>query len=577
MRITLPPTIAVVACLWCSLNLRSSEAADYFLTLGGGYEPTGNQVSLERNVIFQQGVLAEKRPDKPVHDIYFSDGDSELPDLQYRDPEFEKKCPRARRMMAELLGDPNSMDLVYRNHAIPNVRGPADPNAIRRRMRDLSREVKAGDRLIIYATGHGGPADEYQAYEHQYDEEDPAPWSDDEEPSESDYNHYDTSLYFWDGESITASEFSDWLNRFPKDVSVVLVMVQCYSGGFAHTIFHGADADLGLVPHARCGFFSQLHDRAAAGCTADVNEADYQEYSSFFWAALAGRTRTGESVTTADYDQSGIVSFAEAHAYAIIESDTIDVPVRTSDALLRKYSQSDKHHKQSDGGEETPTSPLSKLFGGLTGATDTQQSHQLLELSGTLDKLLAFARPDQRAILEQLPAKLELKDNSTIEVIRLKLTHVNSKGKAAGAKLAMASSAYTTALERIQEDLRSTWPELATPGSPLMMALASDRADEFISHVEQLGTYDSLCAARERVETLSNEHQEVMHQEAKLQRLLRTAENVVLAANISHIAPQEIVDRYAQLVALEEGTLIGSASEPATPDGGVSQAEAVGK
>ncbi|MEX2169357.1 MAG: hypothetical protein WD851_08600 [Pirellulales bacterium] len=546
---------AVVVCYWCSPNAQSLQAADYFLTVGGGYGPAGNQVSLERNVIFQQGVLAEKRPDKPVHDVFFSDGDNELPDLQYRDPEFEKTCPRAQRMMAELLGDPNSMDLVYRNHEIADIRGAAAPNAIRRRLRDLSREVKSGDRLIIYATGHGGAADQYQSYEYESDESDPTPWSDDEETSEQEYNHYDTSLYFWDGESITASEFTHWLNRLPKDVTVVLVMVQCYSGGFAHTIFHEADADLGLAAHARCGFFSQVHDRAAAGCTPEVNEADYQEYSSFFWAALAGRTRTGEPITAADYDENGVVSFSEAHAYAVIESDTIDVPVRTSDALLRKYSQSDKKRKKSEGDDEAASSPFGRLFGGLSGAADSDEPQELLEFSGTIDKLVEIARPDQRAILEQLPAKLELKGNPTIEIIQLKLTQVTAKGTAAGAKLAMASSAYANALERVQEDLRGTWPELETANSPLLMALASDRADEFIAHVEGLGTYESLCAARERVEKLSDEQQGLLHQEAKFQRLLRTAENVVLAANLARIAPEEIVDRYEQMVSLEEGAL----------------------
>ena len=92
-----------------------------------------------------------------------------------------------------------------------------------------------------------------------------------------------------------ASEFSDWLSDFRPDVNVVLVMVQCHSGGFAHTIFEQANASQALALHARCGFFSQVHDRAAAGCTPDVDEADYQEYSSFFWAALAGRTRAGAS------------------------------------------------------------------------------------------------------------------------------------------------------------------------------------------------------------------------------------------------------------------------------------------
>ena len=116
-------------------------------------------------------------------------------------------------------------------------------------------------------------------------------------------------------------------------------MVQCYAGGFAHTIFDKADANAGLSTSDRCGFFAQVHDRGAAGCTPDANDADYEEYSSYFWVALAGKSRVGKAVDTADYDKNGQVSFAEAHAYAMIESDTIDVPVRTSGVLLRQYSE----------------------------------------------------------------------------------------------------------------------------------------------------------------------------------------------------------------------------------------------
>src|SRR5690606_14797632 len=132
--------------------------------------------------------------------------------------------------------------------------------------------------------------------------------------------------------TFTSEQFNEWLDRLPQDVPVVLVVVQCYAGGFSHTIFKEGKNEKGLAPHPRCGFFSQVHDRVAAGCTPDVNEANYQEYSSFFWAALAGSSRSGEPIPRIDYDGDGVTSFAEAHAYAVIESSTVDIPLRTSDA-----------------------------------------------------------------------------------------------------------------------------------------------------------------------------------------------------------------------------------------------------
>ena len=314
--------IVNVAMLSISLTALTAStsvvAKDYFLTIGGGYDVTGNQLSLERNVLFQQSVLTSQRPDKPPYEVWFADGSDPHPDVQCRDPKFEETCPLARRILAEVLGDADSMDLVYRNNEVPSLKGPAELNRVKERFAELASEVKSGDRVIIYVAGHGGRPKRPERGRRE---------------NRTKQNAYNTLFYFWNTESVTASDFTGWLDRFPRDAQVVLVMVQCYAGGFAHTIYEHADSSAGLSPNARCGFFAQLHDRAAAGCTPDANDADYEEYSSYFWGALAGKLRVGKAVDTADYDKNGQVSFAEAHAYAIIESDTIDVPVRTSGAL----------------------------------------------------------------------------------------------------------------------------------------------------------------------------------------------------------------------------------------------------
>ncbi len=72
-------------------------------------------------------------------------------------------------------------------------------------------------------------------------------------------------------------------------------------------------------------------------CRPDIDNDE--EYSSYFCGALLGQTRTGRPALGADYDSDGRVTLAEAHAYAIIESETIDIPTRGSDALLRQVSR----------------------------------------------------------------------------------------------------------------------------------------------------------------------------------------------------------------------------------------------
>lgn len=518
------------ACLFFCSCPALAVAKDFFLTIGGGPRPDNNQVSLERNVFFHQQVLAERRPDRPAYELYFADGKSGNRDLQYRVPDFKAACPPAGRILAEVLGDAASMDLLYRAHSLDNVTGPSDPQVLRRRLHDLAKDLKPGDRLFLYATAHGGPAKKPDDKGKVADKD-----SGSAKDHHSDPQVVNTSLYCWNTTSITASEFADWLDSLDPEVSVMLVMVQCYSGGFAQTIFNGADADRGLAPHARFGFFAQVHDRPAAGCTPDIDQADYQEYSSFFWAALAGHTRTGTPITSADYDQDGEVSFAEAHAYAVLESDTIDVPVRTTDVLLRTFSErgSDSADKKPEPADTKPL--MAKLAG---------------PLSGLVDK----ARPEERAILVGLSKRLALED-PTIESLRTKVEQHDKDIKAAAERLASAKQTTRRAKERAQKDLYDTWPELRKPYAPLAVDFLREQSEEFVRRVENLPSYIALRAALDKEAAIDKEHLDLERQRAKVERLLRTAENVILAANLSQVATPEIVARHEKLRGLEESTL----------------------
>jgi hypothetical protein len=503
-------------------------AKDYFLTIGGGYETSANQLSLERNVIFQQSVLASQRPDHPAYDVWFADGKDPHRDLQYRDPKFEQDCPPARRMLAELLGDAESADLVYRNNQVPNLAGPADLKLVKQHFADLAAKVKAGDRVIIYVAGHGGKG--RRGSRGRRDSNQPRS------------NPYNTTFYFWNSEQVTASELSDWLDKFPPSAQVVLVMVQCYAGGFAHTIFEHADASAGLSDHARCGFFAQLHDRSAAGCTPDANEADFEEYSGCFWGALAGKSRDGKPIADADFDKDGNFSFAEAHSYAVIQSDTIDVPVRTSEALLRQYSKLGEPNKKA------------KTFD-AKGADDKSKGRDLLELKGPLTTLAAGCHPDQRAVIELLAAKIGLKGSATVEDVQEKLKQAEDKLDAANSKSNTATRTRRSALKAVRNEIYADWPELQSEWAPLAVELATDRADEFVSKVQKMPDYATLGYAQKREKELIKISMQLERDKARVERLLRASETAVLAANLPKVARPEIVQRYEQLLKMEEGSL----------------------
>src|SRR4051812_43451928 len=211
-----------------TLFAHHARAADHFLTIGGGYAPSGNQLSLERNVIFFRDVLTALYPKgaKLPHDVFFSDGDDPARDLQFEDPTWV--VPEVNRLLARLADEEEDLGFRYRSHELKDVRGPSTRAAVDKWFTDVGAKLAKGDRLILYVTGHGGH-------------------------SEGD-NYGNNHLSLWAGGSLTVRELADRLDKLPEGVSVVVVMVQCFSGGFADLLFAGGQSQNGFPRNVRCGF-----------------------------------------------------------------------------------------------------------------------------------------------------------------------------------------------------------------------------------------------------------------------------------------------------------------------------------
>ncbi|MCG8653122.1 MAG: C13 family peptidase, partial [Pirellulales bacterium] len=472
MKLAFWPLFLLLLSLFLVFDPPSACAEDYFLTIGGGPNPSSNQISLEKNVQFFQRTLKAVRQDNPPHTIFFADGKLSSPDLQYRD---EQQPPsEAVQWMCRLFGDEDSTDLRYRDHQIQSVRSPSRKVHIKQSLYELAEKLRQDDRLLIYVTGHGGPAVGDGDYYSDY--------------VPTNVNTFDTSIALWNNQTLQASEFATWLDRFDKDVKIVLIMAQCYSGGFAHTIYHDSHRKHGLSPAQRCGFFSQRHDRPAAGCTPDIDEANYREYSTYFWEAIAGKKRAGDEPVNADYDEDQFISFAEAHAYAILASDTIDIPIATSDGLLRRYSEIAAAADKDDEKQQESGGFLGSLFGGADKASDDDQavpSDKLLSRAMTLEQTCQMARPEQQAIIKTLAKELDLDLTKTVEdakrlsrKLQKKQSSLESDWLGANAEVRIARTGLTNAVVR-------QWPSFLADGfQPRMMELASSRGDEFVKFIK---------------------------------------------------------------------------------------------
>ena len=254
------------------------------LIVGGGPDKPHNQFAIESNVRYVRRLLPAATPVR----VLFADGNPQTPDVQYLDSS----------------GQPR-----YRASQLGTVDGPARLAAFRSNIQDVAGQGSGP--LLLYFTGHGSPDDDGQYLNNAYDM-----WSDDQ---------------------LTVKKLAASLAALPPSMPVTLVMVQCFSGAFGNLLFQGGDPKSPLADRTICGFFASVPSREAAGCTAEVNEADYHDFTSYFFAALSGHDRLDRPVSGADYNGDGIVSMNEAYAYTLLHDISIDTPTCTSDVFLRRF------------------------------------------------------------------------------------------------------------------------------------------------------------------------------------------------------------------------------------------------
>ena len=350
--------------------------ASNFLVLGGGSEPSRNEIALEKNVLYFQRTLQALGLTPASATIYFANGNDGQATVRYLDEDARER---------------------FKVPEIPHLQGPT---TLERFLEWLERSARHTPHqpVFIYVTGHGGMNSRHLNNNH---------------------------LALWDGDSLTVRAFGLFLSRLPATTPVVAVMSQCYSGSFANFIYQDANPKRPVVAQPRCGFFATVEYRPSVGCTPEVDEADYRDYSSSFFAGLSGLSRTGRAVVSADYDGDGRVSYAEAHAFAKVDGETTDWPISTSEAWLqRRASRRDLRRFLS--------APIREVL-----RTGRPEQRYVVE---SLVRRLGFV-PELSWIENSQIAELETEEHGTYaERLRMELINIgmHEKLRASGASQALA-------------------------------------------------------------------------------------------------------------------------------------------
>ena len=510
------------------------------LIAGGGYSPSGNQISLESNVKYFRRVMGMLGLENADTRTLFADGRDKGRDLQYADPAF--RIPEMNRILAELVGSTRGLGHQYRSNEL-NADGPSLLAEFDKWFDATAKN--AGKKALIYFTGHGGKGDK-------------------KTPD-------NTTAHLWNGQKVKVRDFVKPLDKLPKNMPVTLVMVQCYSGGYANVIFKDGDPKKGMSDHARAGFFATVQDRVAAGCTPDIQEKNYKEYSTSFWEALCGESRIGDPVEKPDFDKDGSTSYAEAHAHVILTSDTIDIPIKTSGAFLRRFSKSaqpkpEKPQKKSDSNgtvtkacEEEVKSEEGEKQKEETEAKkedEKESKEDWLTVESRFDKILEVASPNDRAVLEGLSKQLGLKGENRAKSARDLTKKLEDGRKAFAEKKKKPDEEHKRIKTKLSGQIRKRWPEVGNPYHPTVRRLLHSKGSkELLDLVRKDGEWEKYKKAKSESSGLEKKRFELERKKVKCMRFQRVLENIVLEANLPLVADEKTLNRYKELCELESSTL----------------------
>ncbi len=470
------------------------------LIVGGGPDLDNNQVAIESNVRYLKRLLPIGTP----RTVLFADGNPQSETVLFDQPQ---KLSRGRYLYGLLMEDDGPQDVLStwrRPNLGSSLDGASHRADIDKAFAKMARDAAHSSRsVLLYFTGHGSKNDQ-----------------------NPDNNNYD----LWGDEELSVRDLSTQIARLPQSVPVTLVMVQCFSGAFANLLFQNGDPKSALLNRDIAGFFATTRFRTAAGCTSELNEAEYHDFTSYFFAALTGRDRVGRKVTGADYNHDGRVGMNEAFCYTLANDKSIDIPVATSDLFLRRFVS-------------------------LAGSSTRYSVVQAFALSG------------QRFALNKLADELKLTGEHRLAQAEDRWRHLSSQSATdavAETRVVAARERFLTLRHQMRAAVFAAQPNLNSKDA----ALKAKALGNFQAQLEREASSEKwkpLFDAGKEWETLaiaqSDQGEQAEVEAAHLARFIVLHQSVALRMKLQASSNVALKNRFARLMRHESSTLL----PPVTP------------
>jgi hypothetical protein len=258
----------------------------------------------------------------------------------------------------------------------------------------------------------------------------------------------------------------------------------------------------------------------ASGCTPAVDERDYKDFSTYFFAALTGKDRVGRPVLGADANGDGKVGMDEAFCHTLVNNATVDIPVCTSDVFLRRFVNI--------ADSEVFKTPYAQIR--------------------------EWATPAQKSALEKLSSALNLGDGDRVQKAWDRFQEAGGE-RGRNAKLMNLRRAFLVEREEARNALFARWPDLKDLSSQVFAAARTEALPWVRKRAEE-GAYTGLLNAEKGLlqeEKLAYERELA---DARVIRFVRLAKSVVLAHILRQGSDASIKRRFEKLVAAEQRPLL---------------------
>lgn len=459
-------------------------ASDHFWIIGGGPTPSASEAQIELNVQWVVESIREMVPDAFVH-VFYANGTGTGPATVERVGELDEEMTEFEPL-ARVFGAGEENRLRYRPHRIEDVEGGTSAEGL---MDELGRQLETlepGDQGMFIYNGHGS-------------------WS----PDRS-----ENALRLWGESALDVREFEELLGRVDPRVPIRFVFTQCYSGAFERAVHPDAQATLDLAEGNRCGFFAESEDRLSEGCSASIRIGDYRDYTTYFFAALTGRTRLGEPVSErVDWDADGRITPLDAHLHALVEGRNADLPRSTSEVYLERWQP---WYLRWIGTDDLPDNLYGRAARELAAQNGLPEGAAALgtEIDRRHQELLA--RIDEEAAVQE---------------------EARSRGR-----LLQGT---------IQEALEERWPALQHPYTASYPATIESQLPEISSFIRSHPDYDDLVGVQDEIEHRTVDLMELDRDLSYVEKLRRLRMLARALAQIERHGSEEEVQAYGRLRSCE--------------------------